>query len=112
MNAKEELLEDLRDFMKVKCACIGHEYFNDADDKVEDEIILKVGYSESEFEEFLNKLDFDYDDMEGPQYVWGIVWLEDGTWLARNHHDGLEWWTHVVSPAIPKICQRQTTIQF
>jgi hypothetical protein len=97
-NAKEELLKLLEGRAKVKCATItnGDEWDEDKKD-----IILKVGYSETEYSDFLKQLDFDYDSGYGGQNLFGTVWMEDGTWCTRGEYDGSEWWEHNQLPEIP-----------
>ena len=97
-NAKEELLELLEGNAKVKCATItnGDEWDEDKKD-----IILKVGYSETEYSDFLKQLDFNYDSGYGGQNLFGTVWLEDDTWCTRGEYDGSEWWEHNQLPEIP-----------
>ncbi len=91
MNAKEELL-DILETNKIKCVKIT--YGNQ-------EINLKVDYKEEELSKFLSLLDFNYDDGYGGQMLYGLVWLEDGTWLSRGEYDGSEWWVHNIVPPIP-----------
>lgn len=97
-NAKEELLNLLEGKAKVKCATItnGNEWDEDKKD-----ILLKVGYSENEWTEFLKSLNFSYDSGFGGQNLFGTVWLEDGTWCTRGEYDGSEWWEHNQLPEIP-----------
>ena len=102
MNAKEELLEILKVAEQlgtgIKCAIIKYE--KDFDEV--DFFILKVGHSLEEFKNFLNKLDFDYNNGYGGQHIFGTVWLNDNTWLSRGEYDGMEWWVHNFLPKIPK----------
>jgi hypothetical protein len=97
-NAKAELLKLLEGKAKVKCATItnGDEWDEDKKD-----ILLKVGYSENEWTEFLKSLNFSYDSGYGGQNLFGTVWLEDGTWCTRGEYDGSEWWEHNQLPEIP-----------
>lgn len=97
-NAKEELLKLLEGKAKVKCATItnGDEWDEDKKD-----ILLKVGYSENEWTEFLKSLNFSYDSGYGGQNLFGTAWLEDGTWCTRGEYDGSEWWEHNQLPEIP-----------
>lgn len=94
-NAKEELLELLEGKAKVKCATITY-----GDEDGED-ILLKFGYSENEWTEFLKSLNFNYDSGFGGQNLFGTVWLEDGTWCTRGEYDGSEWWEHNQLPEMP-----------
>jgi len=87
MNAKEELLPYFEEF-KVKCASVEGQS-------------LKIGYSKQDKENFLNSLDFEYDDGYGSQNLYGTVWFENGTWLSRGEYDGSEWWEHNELPDIP-----------
>lgn len=96
-NAKQELLDAVKDTAKIKCASIRYGRFEDeATQKT-----LKLNYSEEDYNEFLNSLDFTYDNDFGGKQLYGTVWLEDGAWLTRGEYDGSEWWEHNVLPAIP-----------
>ena len=99
-NAKKELLKEVKDTAKIKCASIlyGQCYTNQI------EIILKVGYVKEDYANFLKSLDFSYDSGFGGQELFGTIWLEDGTWLTRGEYDGSEWWEHNVLPPIPEEC--------
>ena len=99
-NAKKELLNAVKDTAKIKCASIR---YGSWEDEVSQKI-LKLNHSEEDYNEFLNSLDFTYDDGYGGQELYGTVWLEDGTWLSRGEYDGSEWWEHNVLPAIPTEC--------
>ena len=104
MNAQVELLERLEFGAKIKCASIqyGDGYFTEPKC-----MVLKLNYSENEYEAFLKSLDFNYDHGYGMQYLYGTVWLEDGTWLSRGEYDGSEWWEHNMLPEIPEECLKQ-----
>ena len=99
-NAKEELLKLLEGKAKVKCATITNGDKCDEDNK---DILLKVGYSENEWTEFLKSLNFSYEPGYGGQHLFGTVWLEDGTWCTRSEYDCYcsEWWEHNQLPEIP-----------
>jgi hypothetical protein len=99
-NAKQELLEAVKDTAKIKCASIAHRRWEDEASKK----VLKLNHTNDEYNEFLNSLDFEYDSGYGGQELYGTVWLEDGTWLSRGEYDGSEWWEHNVLPAIPAEC--------
>ena len=97
MNAKEEFLIHTglvtSNVNKIKCAEIqfGH-----------DSYYLGTGWDKQEAKDFLDKIDFDYDNGYGTQNLYGVVWYEDGTWSDRGQYDGSEWWQHNVCPNIPK----------
>jgi hypothetical protein len=107
-NAKEELLSTLeRAKSSIKCATltVGREYWEEATKNI---INLKEGYSKKEYEEFLNRLDFEYDNGYGGQELYGIVWLmEENTWLERGEYDGSEWWEYNKCPKIPERLKRE-----
>jgi len=100
MNARKELLDFLGGD-KVKCANIIRDYFS-TDEK---RILLKVGYSDEDWEKFLSELDFDYDIHTGclgfEDELSGTVWLMDGSWLTRIEHDEMGFWTLHYPPEIP-----------
>lgn len=68
-------------------------------------IILRQGYTDEEYENFLNYLDVDYDRGYGTQFQFGHVWMSDGSWLERQEYDGSEWWRHVFRPDFEEIKQ-------
>lgn len=103
VNAKKELVGNLEGNASIKCAVIFQDFgYSDVDDYKR--YILKINYSEQEYNDFLSSLDFEYDNGYGGQEIYGVVWLNDGTWLSRGEYDGSEWWKHNVLPDIPEEC--------
>jgi hypothetical protein len=106
INAKDELLQTLENLslrnlcFKAKCAMITHNPLG-AGTNTRKIAILKLDYSHEEWQEFLSQLDFEYDDGFGSQELFGYVWLNDGTWLARYEYDGSEEWELLCCPDIP-----------
>jgi hypothetical protein len=100
MNAKEEFLEHLRDFVKSKsdvlCARFRKGYDNS------ESAILTTGWTEDDFEKFLDTIDFDYDEGYGSQELFGMIWFKDVTWSERQEYDGAESWDYKRCPDIPK----------
>jgi hypothetical protein len=99
MNAKAEFLRHIRD-RKVLCAEISyndcmHEYPMKA-------FKLPVSYTQEQYDEFVNSLDFEYDHGYGGQELFGTIWYKDGTWSDRGEYDGSEWWQCHICPVIPK----------
>ena len=108
-NAKEELLLTLKNKKcSIKCAYIKRDmgYWDDKDNYISAQpFVLREGYTPEEYEEFLTKLDFNYDSGYGMQEILGTVWLmEEHTWLERGEYDGSEWWEHITKPEIPENC--------
>lgn len=64
-------------------------------------INLKVGHNLEDTRSFLKKLDFEYDNGYGGQFLFGTIWLKDGTWFTRGEYDGSEWWEYHSCPEIP-----------
>jgi len=95
-NCKDEFLEAIKGH-DVLCADIKYckSYYE------EEQSFLKVGFSESDFNLFLESLNYDYDDGYGGQEVFGTIWYKDGTWSERGEYDGSEWWEYKVVPTIP-----------
>ena len=89
---------------EIKCAMISvcTEKYNDDTDTVNVEAELKVGFTKADYDNFIKKLDVEYDDGYGSQELFGTVWLKDGTWMDRGEYDGSEWWNHQVCPDVPK----------
>ena len=99
MNAKEEFLGHIKD-RKILCADMAHQdcWHNgpSADFK------LPVGYTQKQYDEFLDSLDFQYDKGYGGQELFGTIWYTDGTWSDRGEYDGSEWWSYQKCPNIPE----------
>lgn len=100
MNAKQEFLDAVKGTARIKCASIFYEKWGDKGSQK----TLKINYSEEDYNEFLNSLDFNYDSGYGGQELYGTIWLEDGTWFSREEYDGSEWWEYNYLPAIPAEC--------
>jgi hypothetical protein len=111
-NAKKELLGFLEGKANIKCATLSDydkvysdlypEDYDEEFDGARKDIVLKVDFSESEYNKFLDQLYFDYQSGFGRQNLFGTIWLADGTWCTRGEYDGSEWWIHNTMPAIPK----------
>ena len=68
-------------------------------------VYLKKGHSPAEYEEFLCKIDRDYDDGFGTRELFGMIWLKNGEWFERSDYDGNEEWEHCTVPSTPKECE-------
>lgn len=62
---------------------------------------LPVGYTQEEYDNFMKKLDVEYNAGYGMQELFGTIWLKDGTWFDRGEYDGSEWWIYQQCPEIP-----------
>lgn len=82
MNAKQELIEHIEshevEYVRV---ILEHDYNNK-------ETI------EGALDEVLSKLDFEYDNGYGGQFMNGTIWYTDGTWSERGEYAGSEWWEY------------------
>ena len=72
----------------------------------EKEIILKINFTEEEYETFLKEIDFEYDNGYGMQEISGTIWFNDGSWCDRGEYDGSEWWEYKEYPKINEKCLR------
>jgi hypothetical protein len=106
MNARKEIeqfLEDvthLSSWRKLLCATICY----DPDGMVIEEAQthdLVMGYTDSQYEEWLESLNFEYDAGWGCQLLYGNLWFNDNTWASRGEYDGKEWWELDEVPLIP-----------
>ena len=99
-NAKKEMIELLEN-KEIKCASIKKgDWFYEENEKTK--ITLKINHSKEDLEDFLTKLDFEYDGGFGTQELFGIVWFKDNSWADRHEYDGSEYWEHQSIPNIPK----------
>ena len=96
-NAKAEFLSHVGG-KSIECARI--EYNSDfyGEGKV---CMLPVNYNSEQCKNFLDSLDFNYDNGYGMQELYGIIWYEDGTWSSRYEYDGSESWEYHSRPQIP-----------
>ena len=107
MNAKEELLgkmQQLEEWLggtKIICASINIDPYGYWDDEEPKPHILRQGHTPLELEEFLNSLDFEYNNGYGSQELYGTVWFTNGIWMDRYEYDGSEHWNIHKYPAIP-----------
>ena len=112
MNAKEELLKFLKDKAPLKCAIISA---GNTEDTYKGKFVLKLKYKLADYKKFLNKINFEYDNGQGGQELFGIVWLTDGTWLTRGEYEdpgydddeyglGFEFWEHNLVPDVYAEC--------
>ena len=98
-NCRDEFIEEIYG-KDVLCAYIYSEktcWGEDRDKKA----FLRLGFTESDFNQFLESLNYDYDAGYGGQEVFGTIWYKDGTWSERGEYDGSEWWEHKSVPSIP-----------
>lgn len=114
MNAKEEFLKHTENKL-ITCAQLHFEYYHDEESKNFDDnyhynfenekidyINLPVNYTDKQYQEFLTKIDKNYDSGYGGQELYGTIWYNDGTWSDRGEYDGSEWWEYHKCPEIPK----------
>ena len=102
-NAKEEFLTTCEGLPKVIAAHIqinrGYDKFGESDDNT---YILKKGYTEEDFQNFLTSIDKEYDAGYGGQELYGTIWFAKNVWAERGEYDGSEWWEVRQYPKIPK----------
>jgi hypothetical protein len=98
-NAKQELLNAMgSSIADLRCATITHNpFYGDRPKKM----VLKEGYTQADLDEFISKLDFEYDAGYGSQELFGMVWFNDGAWMDRYEYDGAESWDWHKYPSIP-----------
>ena len=89
---------------EVLCAwvCFGEGSF---DPNMDNAIYLRKGHTSQEYEEFLAKIDREYDDGYGGQELYGVIWLTNGDWFQRHEYDGSEYWDHMTRPEILEGCE-------
>ena len=111
INARQEFLYAIGKRL-VKCAHIIHK--NDGIDAntepILTESILKVGYTNEDYQIFLDSLNYEYEDGWGTQELYGNVWLTDNTWYSRGECDGSEWWEYHKCPDVSDGCNQEVEI--
>lgn len=108
MNAKDELLNFITDkcggtldLSILKCAVIARGDRNLISYN-ENFSILRVNHTIDEIDDFLQNLNFEYDNDYGTQELYGIIWFNDDSWANRGEYDGSEWWECYKLPEIPE----------
>lgn len=100
-NCKIEFMEEVTEH-KLLCAKIAYDPYA-TNPEYKKCFKLRIGFSITEYNNFLNQLDFEYDDSYGAPELFGIIWYEDGTWSERYYGgDGDECWEYKQCPEIPK----------
>lgn len=100
MNAKDEFIRHTNSVNSPVLCCEiqkGYQY----DDSDISSCILTTGYTSEEYKQFLESIDYLYDNGYGGQELFGTIWYKDGTWSNRGEYDGSEWWNHNGCPPIP-----------
>ena len=102
-NAKQELLDTMGlNIANLRCATITHNPFDWSDETPPKKMVLKEGYTQADLDEFISKLDFEYDGGYGSQELFGMVWFNNGYWMDRYEYDGAERWDWHKYPSIPE----------
>lgn len=113
MNAKQEFLQHIQQFVKsgVLCAQIkfGGDWSTTEDQR--EYYILTTGYTQEEWQQFLSDIDKNYNSGYGSQNLFGTIWYNDGTWSSRGEYDGSEWWQYNQAPAIPEHLNRKDKVR-
>ena len=101
-NAKEEFIMHVGNKI-VKCASIVYSpySFMYEDEKESSAYRLPVGYTQEQYNAFIDSLDFTYDDGYGIQQLHGTIWYVGDTWSDRYEYDGSECWDFHKCPQVP-----------
>ena len=105
-NARKELEQFLNQVTQhsplrtILCASI---YYDPDGIVVEEEqrYMLVMGYTDKQYKEWIESLDFEYDAGHGWKLLYGNIWFSDNTWAERGEYDGKEWWDLNQVPRIP-----------
>lgn len=107
-NAKMEFLEEvvgkapiLGAVVQLRSGCYG---IDDLEPSSIDGIrILEAGHTVEDYGDFLNKLEFEYDNGFGGQRLFGSILFKNGTWCTRGEYDGSEWWEYHQCPTMEEL---------
>jgi len=98
MNAKDEFIVIIESVdSRVKCAKIEIDSY---DTDITLKALLKLEYTKSEYDKFLEKIDVIYNSDYGTQELFGVIWFENDTWAERNEWGGCESWNIPSLPAV------------
>ena len=101
MNAATEFNNFIVTKPRVICAYVQNigSWMDDGEDMPK--ICLSLGYTDEQYGQFMQKLEFTYNNGYGGQELDGVIWFEDGTWADRGEYDGSEWWQYHRCPSVP-----------
>jgi hypothetical protein len=105
INAKDEILNHISNKPKIKCVSIQFTKFQY--ELVPHYINLETAWDGDEWEIFIDRLSFEYNNGYGSQNLTGTIWYIDGTWSRRCEYDGSEWWEYISCPEIPDFLIRR-----
>ncbi len=103
VKATETVSAEPPEEYEVLCAWVGFE--ENYKTNMDDAIYLRKGHTRGEYEEFLAKIDREYDNGFGTQRLYGVIWLTNGDWFQRHEYDGSEYWEHMTRPEILEGCE-------
>ena len=91
-NAQAEFLKVTKPY-KVIGAIV---QFGDDYLEKNEKYVLPLLYTQEEYDDFLKKINKEYDAGYGGQELFGVIVCENGVWMDRGEYDGSEWWnTHI-----------------
>ena len=106
----ESHLYNIQIIYKVKVRCMeiillesDGQYMSKWSSEKTSKFYLKEYYTEDEFNDFLDVLNFEYDDGTSRNRFHGNIWYTDGTW---SHYTESEFsgWEHYECPRVPDNC--------
>ena len=101
MNTRQEFLEEVAD-RNLVCARVGFDDENYG--RTPKWFVLREGYTAQEFNQFLDYLDFDYDEGYGSQELFGVILFED-SYSDRFEYDGSEAWDNHKMPSAAEVME-------
>lgn len=102
-NAREEFEKHVGNKSGVQCAMLswGDSECSWPGEEVE-RVLLHPGFTEKDYNDFLNRINENYNAGYGCQELFGTIWYTDDTWSDRREYDGSEWWEHQTCPTLPE----------
>lgn len=97
-NAKQEFLEHIYMGLIDHVKCV---YINVSGKKFKT-IFLRKDFSQKSWNEFLDYLDFDYDEKSLKVEIEGTIWYNDNTWSTHDYIDYEQVWVYHKMPQPPK----------
>ena len=118
INARQEFINHVSDnpVLSAKIIYRPDQFGIDGQHEIENEFTfcLTKNYTDLQYEEFLRRIDFDYqmnDDYECDEQIphiygeiVGNIWYENGSWSDRILCKNTDKWCHLSKPDIPEDC--------
>ena len=99
---------------KAKIKCASYRLYYNGKKSVEERVDIPICYDPADLDKYLlnpePRIDVDYRKTETVVYpypIWGVIWLEDGSWFEYIERSEGDQWEYFTTPEIYERLQNQ-----